>query len=117
MRTAALVATAALLVSACSGGATKSEASSPSSTALAGGSALDSYYQQRIQWADCSDGFQCGAIRVPLDYAHPGGTDIRLQVIRLRAQSSSGRIGSLVTNPGGPGGSGISFVRESARSF
>jgi pimeloyl-ACP methyl ester carboxylesterase len=118
IRTAAVVALLALAGSACSNGSAKSQTATPTAGPSSAGSTLESYYQQRVPWSDCGDGFQCGSIRVPLDYAHPGGgEDIKLQVIRLPAQNRSARIGSLVTNPGGPGGSGISFVRESARSF
>src|SRR5581483_12434091 len=71
IRTAALVAAAALLCSSYSGSTAKSQASSPTSAAATG---MAAYYQQRIQWSPCNDGFQCGSIKVPLDYAHPGGT-------------------------------------------
>src|SRR5262249_11927931 len=50
---------------------------------------------------------ECGALRVPLDYADPGGRQIDLALIRVRATDPAHRIGSLVFNFGGPGGSGI----------
>ena len=44
---------------------------------------------------------------VPVDYAHPEGATLAIAVARHPAELPSQRIGSLVINPGGPGGSGI----------
>lgn len=67
-----------------------------------------------ITWSDCGAGFQCGILDAPRDYAEPTGRTVRLALIRLPATDPAHRIGSLVVNPGGPGGSGIEFVRSSA---
>ena len=64
-----------------------------------------------LDWADCSGGFQCASAKVPLDYDRPSGTAISVALIRLPATDSNRRIGSLFLNPGGPGGSGVDFVR------
>jgi pimeloyl-ACP methyl ester carboxylesterase len=64
-----------------------------------------------IAWKACRDGFQCATVRVPLDYDTPGGTTISLALIRLPAGDPNRRIGSLMINPGGPGGSGVDIVR------
>jgi len=66
------------------------------------------------RWADCGKGFQCATILAPRDYSDPGGPSVRLALVRLPATDPAGRIGSLVVNPGGPGASGIDFVREGA---
>ena len=76
-------------------------------------SALQRYYSQHLSWSDCGDGFDCATMSVPLDYANPSGQAIEMSVIRLKA--SGDRIGSLLINPGGPGGSGIEYARA-ARS-
>ena len=68
-----------------------------------------------IAWSDCGDGFQCGTLPVPLDYAAPGGQTLLVSVIRLPASDPASRIGSLVIEPGGPGESGTDFAREAAR--
>jgi hypothetical protein len=68
----------------------------------------------RLDWSDCGDGFQCATARVPLDYDHPGGTKVSLALIRHPATDPARRIGSLFLNPGGPGGSGVDFVRAAA---
>ena len=57
--------------------------------------------------------FECGATaQVPLDYDQPHGATISLALIRLPATDPAHRIGSLFLNPGGPGGSGVDFVRR-----
>ncbi|RKS70721.1 alpha/beta hydrolase family protein [Actinomadura pelletieri DSM 43383] len=86
----------------------------PSANAPAG---LEAFYQQKPSWKDCRDGFQCATVQVPLDYTEPAGAKVGISVIRLPAQNKSVRIGSLLTNPGGPGGSGVNFVRQAARAF
>jgi pimeloyl-ACP methyl ester carboxylesterase len=67
-----------------------------------------------VAWSDCGSGFECGQLLVPRDYAAPGAQSLVISVIRLPALDRAGRIGSLVLNPGGPGGSGTDFVRQSA---
>jgi pimeloyl-ACP methyl ester carboxylesterase len=64
-----------------------------------------------LVWSDCGDGFQCATAAAPLDYDHPRGRQIALLLIRLPASDPAQRIGSLFLNPGGPGGSGVQFVR------
>jgi pimeloyl-ACP methyl ester carboxylesterase len=64
-----------------------------------------------LDWTDCGDGFQCATATVPLDYGHPRGQTIELALVRKPALDQANRIGSLFLNPGGPGGSGITFVR------
>jgi hypothetical protein len=48
--------------------------------------------------------------RCPLDYANPSGRIIKIGLLRRPASDPAGRIGSLVMNPGGPGGSGMSVA-------
>jgi pimeloyl-ACP methyl ester carboxylesterase len=66
---------------------------------------------------DLPGGMRCGTVTVPLDYAHPGGKQIRLTVSRVPATQKDPRNskrkvprqGALVYNPGGPGASGMYF--------
>jgi len=75
-----------------------------------GSEALAAFYRQRLEWKEC-EGAQCASLRVPVDYASPGGETIELAVVRVPARKGSKRIGSLVVNPGGPGGSGVDYAR------
>jgi pimeloyl-ACP methyl ester carboxylesterase len=86
-------------------------ASSPAAGAGSAGP-LAPYYTQALRWRDCDDGFDCTTLKVPLDYDKPTDGDISLAVIRLPAADRSRRIGSLVLNPGGPGGSGVEYARN-----
>jgi pimeloyl-ACP methyl ester carboxylesterase len=69
----------------------------------------------KVPWVACRDGFECATVPAPLDYDHPRGEQIGISVIRLPAGDPSQRIGSLLLNPGGPGGSGVDFVRFAAK--
>lgn len=68
-----------------------------------------------VVWEPCGD-LQCGVITVPIDYADPAGATLDLAVARAPATDLAARIGSLVLNPGGPGGSGLDFLASFVRS-
>ena len=51
---------------------------------------------------------------MPLDYDQPQGPTISLALVRVPAGDPARRIGSLFVNPGGPGGSGVDFVKGGA---
>ena len=92
-------------------GCTSASAPEPSfdgSSAEPRDQALAEYYDQALQWEECAGGAQCADLRVPLDYDDVSAGDITIAVSRLPA--SGERRGSLVFNPGGPGGSGVEFV-------
>ena len=80
-------------------------------------STLPAYYAQHLAWQDCGDGFQCARLLVPFDYADPGGKRFVLPVIRLPAKDRGQRVGDLVVNPGGPGGSGVEYARGARSEF
>lgn len=58
-------------------------------------------------WKACGS-MQCSTLTVPLDYSHPeNGKTVKLAVTRLVADPLAGPYaGMMLTNPGGPGGSG-----------
>ncbi|MEU5048853.1 alpha/beta hydrolase [Streptomyces sp. NPDC021096] len=76
---------------------------------------LRAYEQQSLTWGACppaqeelnAAGAQCAQVTVPLDYLAPGGRTIRIAVSRIKATSKADRRGILLSNPGGPGGSGL----------
>ena len=73
---------------------------------------LAPFYSQVLQWKRCEgDVFQCATAKAPLDWANPAAETIDLALIRKPA--SGKRLGSLLVNPGGPGGSGFDFVKNS----
>ena len=73
------------------------------------GIGLARYERQRLDWKACGHGFSCTTMLVPLDYADPDGTAISLAVAK-RPATSAKKLGSLIINPGGPGGSGVGYV-------
>ncbi|ANP49313.1 pimeloyl-ACP methyl ester carboxylesterase [Streptomyces griseochromogenes] len=124
-------AAAALLVAGCGGGSSggghdegkgtgPAEKNGPAS-APASPSTVDlpsSLTSQKLDWHGCKatgdsaapgDDWRCATLKVPLDWSKPGGTTIDLALIRARATGSD-RIGSLLFNFGGPGGSGVSMM-------
>ncbi|MGA9746316.1 MAG: alpha/beta hydrolase [Nocardioides sp.] len=77
---------------------------------------LSAFYDQELDWKDC-DGNDCATLEVPLDYADPQGEAIELAVLRVPAAGKQERVGSLVVNPGGPGGSGVGYASNAAAYF
>jgi pimeloyl-ACP methyl ester carboxylesterase len=92
--------------------------------------------RQELSWEDCPtpsdaqgggaapsplpDGgeWQCATMKAPLDWDDPKGDTIDLELIRARAGGNdSRRIGSLIFNFGGPGGSGVTSLPASAEGY
>lgn len=86
--------------------------------------------QERPTWTRCpapsqaqgggkapGTGWTCATLNVPLDYTKPGGKTIPLALIRHRATGPGKRIGSLVYNFGGPGGSGVDTLPAFTPTF
>jgi pimeloyl-ACP methyl ester carboxylesterase len=74
---------------------------------------LARFYGQRLVWTSgkgCASGYQCSKLTVPLNYDDPSGAAIQIAVVRKPATDKAHRLGSLVVNPGGPGGSGVSYA-------
>ncbi|KAJ6622216.1 Alpha/Beta hydrolase protein [Mycena sp. CBHHK59/15] len=63
-----------------------------------------------LQWTACPDNstFYCSFFAVPLDYSDPLSDDKTVIAMRMFPATvpKSARLGSIFTNPGGPGGSG-----------
>ncbi|MFL9658432.1 alpha/beta hydrolase [Streptomyces sp. PB17] len=91
--------------------------------------ALTSLREQSPAWKDCPapapiqgggeapgalpDGtrWQCATLRTPLDWKNPSGESMDLALIRARTSGDpDDRIGSLLFNFGGPGGSGVATL-------
>jgi pimeloyl-ACP methyl ester carboxylesterase len=77
---------------------------------------LARFYDQKLNWRDCGRD-KCALLMVPLDYDRPGGKTLDLAVLKVPAQDSSGKGHALVVNPGGPGGSGVSYAAAGSLQF
>ena len=75
----------------------------------AGQEALAEFYEQEIDWVSCGQ-HECAELEVPIDYAEPEGERIELSLLKVPARNARQRLGSLVVNPGGPGGSGVDYA-------
>ncbi|MEV6399406.1 alpha/beta hydrolase [Streptomyces sp. NPDC051907] len=61
--------------------------------------------------------WQCATLKAPLDYRKPTGDTIGIALIRAKAENTSKRIGSLLFNFGGPGGSGVGALPGAGQGF
>ena len=80
---------------------------------------LESFYSQDLVWQDCKDDkkFQCAEIFVPVDYLNPEKASLTLALKKLAASDQKNKVGSLLINPGGPGGSGTDYVTYAEDAF
>ena len=91
----------------------------PTAQAATGGgttSKVKGYDPPPVTWGKCSSAIlakrkaECGFLTVPLDYAKPDGTKIKLALSRIKATAPAADYkGVMLTNPGGPGGSGLTL--------
>lgn len=126
---AGLLTGVALLLGACSpttsGGGSESS-SSPARGAAEGAvpidapmpaipAGLEAYYNQDLVWESCKGRLECATITVPLDYDNPEGATIEIAMSKRPAEGEA--IGTLIFNPGGPGGSGADMVKDATYLF
>jgi pimeloyl-ACP methyl ester carboxylesterase len=113
-----LLAALALLAAGCTSDGGSDEEATPSTS-----SAPAEPTAEPIEWQDCNEelqpliagqpgserglSFECGQVPVPISYDEPGGERLPLTLVRAVHPGQTERIGSLVVNPGGPGGSGV----------
>jgi pimeloyl-ACP methyl ester carboxylesterase len=115
-RSAALVAALLSVVIAASGCTARTP--SPQPTPSPGDSS------HPVSWVDCrsqardtnadlprSINVECGTVQVPEDWAHvDNGKTFDIAVMRMYSGNADDKKGSVLTNPGGPGGSGLDFL-------
>ena len=63
-------------------------------------------------WVDCGAGFVCTDVNAPLDWERPDGDTIALRLVKHPATGGT-PLGTIFVNPGGPGASGVNYVRNS----
>lgn len=106
----AVAAIAALLLSGCFPPSTPTATTSaPTGEKVA--PELRPFYEQALEWSPCNGSFLCATASAPLNWSDPAADSIELALIRKPASGT--RLGSLLVNPGGPGGSGVEFIRDS----
>src|SRR2546421_6413842 len=70
----------------------------------------------KLVYHDCYGRLQCARLEVPLDWSNISNPNkVAIAVARLPAQVDTNDPtfgGTIILNPGGPGGSGITLVRE-----
>ncbi|MET9254266.1 alpha/beta hydrolase [Streptomyces sp. NPDC003717] len=137
LRWTALAAAAAMLAAGCggssggddkdrdksdksdrSGGSSGTPTGSAAPTRAAGPALPASLTSQKLDWGRCEAGadspapggdWRCATLKAPLDWTKPDGETVGLALIRSKARGDD-RIGSLLFNFGGPGGSGVSAL-------
>jgi pimeloyl-ACP methyl ester carboxylesterase len=121
LRRGLLAASTGLLL-AVTGCASFTESADPASSSSAASSAPAEPEAAPITWTDCDAEitellagapgserdllFECGRTEVPIDHDEPDGATLPLFLVRAQLAGQTDRIGSLLVNPGGPGGSG-----------
>lgn len=70
---------------------------------------LAGYYAQEINWQNCRQDFKCATLAVPIDYKNLATGTFEIALLKYEA-STSKKLGSLIVNPGGPGGSGVDYA-------
>ncbi|WP_067699735.1 alpha/beta fold hydrolase [Nocardia jejuensis] len=84
---------------------------------------LERYYGQQPTWQGCGDQIlddaqaQCANVTVPLDYAKPDGRTLSIAISRIAATDPARRRGVLLSNPGGPGGSGLRYMATTQKNL
>jgi pimeloyl-ACP methyl ester carboxylesterase len=81
--------------------------------------ALGAWPVPKLTWTACEDapGVQCSALRVPLDWSRPRGTEVSLAMTRIPASDPSRRIGTVVFNCGGPGCPSAQALKHAEAAF
>ncbi|QUQ64207.1 alpha/beta hydrolase [Kutzneria sp. CA-103260] len=67
-----------------------------------------------LDWQPCGNNARCATLTVPLDWSQPHGAQISLALSRVNAADPSKRVGTLLINPGGPGGAGAESIEYGA---
>ncbi|RKS07361.1 tripeptidyl-peptidase B [Nocardiopsis sp. Huas11] len=106
------IAGAVLLAAGCSPGGGTADGPAPAEES----GPLAEFTTQELDWGACEEGgaeAECAVYEVPMDYEDLDGERIEIAVKRLPAAGND-PIGSLLINPGGPGGSGYDYVDHAA---
>ena len=75
---------------------------------------LEGFYAQELDWEDCGSGNVCATAATPIDWDDPAGGSAEIALVKNPASGTAQ--GSVLVNPGGPGGSGWDYVYYSGSS-
>ena len=78
---------------------------------------LAGYYAQQLKWKTCYETFKCSELLVPVDYSDLKVGTMKISVLKYSAQEQKKKLGSIVVNPGGPGGSGVDYAYNAEYLF
>ena len=70
---------------------------------------LEGYYEQQVNWQSCYENYQCTDLLVPIDYTNLSTGTFQISVLKYPTTNKK-KLGSLIVNPGGPGGSGVDYA-------
>lgn len=76
---------------------------------------LQEFYNQTVNWKPCGALF-CAKVAAPMDYQNPKSGQ-RVEISMVMVPSPNRNAKNVLINPGGPGGSGVATVRDSASYF
>ena len=115
-----LASPSAAASSTTAGAASPARAASPRASSSYDGRGDPGAFASNLNWTDITKqlssavgdnkhtfSYAKATMQVPLNWADVTSKKISITVLRIRSASQQNRIGSLVINPGGPGGSGI----------
>ncbi|TFK65951.1 hypothetical protein BDN72DRAFT_173099 [Pluteus cervinus] len=75
---------------------------------------------KNLVWYGCFKTKECARLLVPLNYTDGSGEEAAIALIRVRSKLPVDSLeyrGPVLFNPGGPGGSGVDFIRDSGDGF
>jgi pimeloyl-ACP methyl ester carboxylesterase len=70
---------------------------------------LGAYYAQDLQWQNCYENYECADLIIPIDYRNLKTGTFNISVLKYPTTNKK-KLGSLIVNPGGPGGSGVDYA-------
>lgn len=70
--------------------------------------------QQELSWQSCNDSFECADMVAPLDWLSDTGEFVNIRLMRARG---TGDLPPILVNPGGPGSSAITWMRDGYQSL
>ena len=88
-----------------------SDAGEPLALPEAPAGTIAGFGAQKPNWTPCEGGMVCADVYAPLDWEDPAGETVTLRLVKHEATGSQ-RLGTLFVNPGGPGASGVDYVKN-----